>query len=96
MKFIAQAAAMVGAMLASAPEAVASCKDDIVGVQAEAAHHPKDGDQGTLRKELAKAQDLAPWDEVGCLNAVARARKALKAPPPQAAPKGAVQPLNQR
>jgi hypothetical protein len=91
------AAAAVGVILGGGL-ATAACKDDVKEFAAKVAAHPKVGDQKTVQKELAKAQDFSTWDESGCFNALSRAKKAFAAQPAaDAADKSVqpVQPLNQ-
>jgi hypothetical protein len=79
--------------------AYGACADDLQRLQAQGKLHPNQGDRKKYNKELVAAQQLASSDEVGCMNAVARARKALNASPPQSdptLPNQPVQPLNQR
>ena len=73
--------------------AFGSCADDIQRLQAQGKQHPNQGDRKTYGKELKEAQQLVVGAEAECLNAVARARRALNAPPPQPEPVGPVQPV---
>ena len=78
--------------------AAAACKDEVKEFGNRVAAHPKQGDQKTVQKELAKATDLSAYDESGCFNALSRARRAYSAPAADAAaekPGQPVQPLNQ-
>jgi len=87
----------VGAVLGSGG-AAAACRDDVKEFTAKVAVHPKQGDQKAVQKEMGKAQDLSTWDESGCFNALARAKRAFSVQPPaEAAEKSVqpVQPLNQ-
>jgi hypothetical protein len=83
------------AVALGAGHADASCADDIQIQLARAKAHPKEGDRRKFEKEIAKATGFARSDETECLNAVARARKALNAPPPAPPPTGPTQPLYQ-
>ena len=89
----------IGAVLGSGV-AAAACKDDVQEFAAKVKMRPKEGDRTALRKELAKAQELSNSDEVGCINALARARKAFAMRPDadSAAEQSVqpVQPLNQK
>ena len=79
--------------------ASASCADDLQRLQAQGKQHPNQGDRKTYSKELKEAQQLVGGQEAECLNAVARARRALNASPSQPEPVGPVQPaapLNQQ
>ena len=80
MKCATLAMAVLAASLAANP-GLAACSDDVKTFKARLAAHPKQGDQKTIGKELAKAQDLSTSDESGCLNALARARKAFAVQP---------------
>jgi hypothetical protein len=94
-------AVIVDLLLVSAVSsyAQASCVEEIDRARTQGKLHANQGDREKFRKELAQAQDLAATDEMGCLNAVARARKALNAEPPNAKaayPVVPTQPLHQR
>ena len=81
--------------LTTVPVAFADCSDDLAAVEARTAKHSPVADPKLLQKQLAKAhEDLDAWDELGCINAVARA-KALLATPAAPAQSGPVQPLGQ-
>jgi hypothetical protein len=73
--------------------ASASCADDLQRLQAQGKQHPNQGDRKTYSKELKEAQQLVGGQEAECLNAVARARRALNASPSQSEPVGPVQPV---
>ena len=93
------ALALVGAVLGG-NVAWAACRDDVKEFAAKVAIHPKEGDQKTVQKELAKAQEFSTWNESGCFNALVRAKRAFSVRPPAdaAADKSVqpVQPLNQK
>lgn len=70
------------ALAGAAAPALADCRDDLALLKARlAASDQKAANVGAARKVLAKAGDIED-DELGCDNAVARAWRAFRAPPP--------------
>jgi hypothetical protein len=75
----------VACLAVSAGAAHADCQSDIDELQSVLAHGPADSPNvANAAKELGKAAE-DKYDEVGCDNAVARAWRAYRAPPPDAA-----------
>ena len=76
---------LVLAFLAAAAPARADCADDITTLQARIATMPKKSPNlGPANKQLQKAIEQQPQDEVACDNAVARAWHAINKPLPVA------------
>jgi len=80
-------AGLVLALLAAtAGNAAAACADDVAALNARVPHLQKTAptpQTAAASKELAKLnKNLPQMDEFQCLNAVARVRRALTAPPP--------------
>ena len=80
-------------------QARAACEDQLSLLDEQAKKHPRQGDAAQVQKNLKNAHALVEVDELGCLNAVSRARRALAVPAPEdqtsKPSSGAVQPLNQ-
>ena len=85
--------------LLSIVDARAACEDQLSQLDEQVKKHPRQGDTTQVQKNLKTAHALVDVDELGCLNAVVRARHALAAPTPEnqtsAQSPGAVQPLDQ-
>jgi hypothetical protein len=64
----------------------ATCEDQLRLLEEHVKKHPREGDAAQVQKNLKSARADVDVDEVGCLNAVARARRALAAPTPPATP----------
>ena len=92
------AAALLLASLSIA-QARAACVDQLSQLDEQVKKHPKQGDMVEVQKNLRSAHALVEVDELACLNAVTRARRAFAAPTPKTEPNNhssnAVQPLNQ-
>ena len=80
-------------------EARAACEDQLSQLDEQVKRHPRQGDAMQVQKNLKSAHALVEVDELACLNAVSRARRALAAPAPEdqtnRPSSGAIQPLNQ-
>jgi hypothetical protein len=83
-KSAALASVMMAVVLgaAAAMPANANCRDDIQELSARlSASPPKSANVMAAKKELAKAERAADFDEIGCDNAMVRAWRAYKTPP---------------